>query len=220
MFEKLHPGCVAVFLFDNSTNHGAFSPDALNANKMNLNPGGKQPALRNGWFTLDGSRVMQEMIYPSGHTNAGAPKGIKQVLLERQLWGTGMKLPEARAILSNQPDFLAQKSMLEEYVVEQGSGHVVLFLPKFHCELNFIEMYWGALKYYCRHNCDYSFKTLLPTVMQAMKSVSIVTIRRFARKCWRYMDAYHQGLSAQQAEWATKKQRSHRRINMSLVNKL
>jgi hypothetical protein len=217
MFEKLHPNCAAVFLFDNSTNHGAFADDALNVSKMNLNPGGKQAVLRHGWFEQGGRLVEQEMTFPSNHPKAGITKGIKQVLQERQLWTNGMKLPDARVLLSQQPDFVDQKSMLDDWVNEQGGGHSVLFLPKFHCELNFIEMYWGALKYYCRNNCDYSFKTLLPTVMDAMSSISLVTIRRFARKSWRYMDAYRQGLSVQQAEWAAKKQRSHRRVNMALV---
>ncbi|EQC40132.1 hypothetical protein SDRG_02782 [Saprolegnia diclina VS20] len=48
VFEALRPDCVGVFLFDNSTNHGAFSADALNTSNMNLNPGGKQPKLRDG----------------------------------------------------------------------------------------------------------------------------------------------------------------------------
>ena len=40
MFEELHPGCVGVFVFDNSTNHGAFASDALNVGHMNLGAGG------------------------------------------------------------------------------------------------------------------------------------------------------------------------------------
>ena len=217
MFNYLHPDCVAVFLFDNSTNHGALANDALNVNKMNLGIGGKQAQLRAGWFLQDDVRIVHEMVFPSTHTQAGIPKGIKQVLLERNLWVPGMKLQDARALLAQQQDFIQQKSILEECA--QESGHVVLFLPKFHCELNFIEMYWGALKYFCRNNCDYSFKNLLPTVYRAMDSITLATIRRFARKCWRYMDAYFQGLTVQQAEWAVRKQKSHRRVNMSLIPK-
>ena len=39
-FEHMHPGCIMVVLFDNSTNHDAFAPDALRASKMNANPAG------------------------------------------------------------------------------------------------------------------------------------------------------------------------------------
>jgi hypothetical protein len=41
-------------------------------------------------------------------------------------------------ILSKQDDFQLQKSLLEEKITEQG--HLCLFLPKFYCELNPIEM--------------------------------------------------------------------------------
>ena len=37
LFELLHPGCVAVFLLDNSSNHGAYAKDALVASRMTLN---------------------------------------------------------------------------------------------------------------------------------------------------------------------------------------
>ena len=50
-----------------------------------------------------------------------------------------------RLNLFTQPDFVNQKSELEEYIVFRG--HICDFYPKFHCELNFIEQYWGAAKY-------------------------------------------------------------------------
>ena len=47
IFETLFPNCIGLFAFDNSSNHAAFLPDALVANKMNLFLGGKQPTMRN-----------------------------------------------------------------------------------------------------------------------------------------------------------------------------
>src|SRR5882724_11719981 len=35
--------------------------------------------------------------------------------------------------------------MLQHYL--EGRGHICMFLPKFHCELNAIEMLWGYAKY-------------------------------------------------------------------------
>jgi hypothetical protein len=40
--------------------------------------------------------------------------------------------------LSKQEDFANQESMLERVIHE--AGHLCIFLPKFHCELNPIEM--------------------------------------------------------------------------------
>ncbi|KAH9123599.1 hypothetical protein AeMF1_005450 [Aphanomyces euteiches] len=105
-------------------------------------------------------------------TPDGTPKGIKIVLEERGLWNSSLKLNTAKDLLASQPDFKSQKSRVEETI--EAAGHIALFLPKFHCEFNFIEMYWGALKYYCRENCDYSFAKLLPTVEAAMAASTVV----------------------------------------------
>jgi hypothetical protein len=37
----------------------------------------------------------------------------------------------------------------------ENLGHRVLFYPKFHCELNFIERYWCRAKWFARENCGY-----------------------------------------------------------------
>jgi hypothetical protein len=44
-------------------------------------------------------------------------------------------------ILYNQPDLVNVSSVLEKTC--NHNGYQVLFLPKFHCELNFIEQCWG-----------------------------------------------------------------------------
>ena len=41
IFESLFPNCIALFAFDNSSNHAAFKSDALIASRMNLKSGGK-----------------------------------------------------------------------------------------------------------------------------------------------------------------------------------
>jgi len=41
-------------------------------------------------------------------------------------------------LLSKQDDFAKQESLLE--ILIQEAGHECIFLPKFHCELNPIEM--------------------------------------------------------------------------------
>ncbi|CAG8658094.1 6668_t:CDS:1, partial [Paraglomus occultum] len=45
-FEALFPNCVAEFVFDNSSNHTAFAPDALVAKRMNTGSGGNTPKMR------------------------------------------------------------------------------------------------------------------------------------------------------------------------------
>lgn len=218
----MHPGEIGVFAFDNATSHAAYAENALIASKMNLKPGGK------GKFK-DG--LMPDGSIQSMHLPDGWPKGIRLILEERGLWPEGglnricsnckKHSPIADnccavRVLSLQPDFLAQRPLVREVIEDRG--HKVIFYPKFHCELNYIELFWGAAKRYTRNNCDYSFKGLEKIVPEALNSISLETIRCFARKTWRFMDAYRKGLTGIEALYAVKKYRSHRRIPENMMN--
>jgi hypothetical protein len=65
-------------------------------------------------------------------------------------------------VLSFQPDFLAEKPLLQ--VIIEKAGHKCLFLPKFHCELNPIEMVWGQAK---RRESLFVYKHLVNICVQA-----------------------------------------------------
>ena len=47
-------------------------------------------------------------------------------------------------IMSQKSDFLNERSLLQTII--EDAGHVCLFLPKFHCELNPIELFWSYIK--------------------------------------------------------------------------
>ncbi len=115
----------------------------------------------------------------------------------------------ALRILEAQDDFKNEVSMLETVITQ--AGHEVIFYPKFHCELNYIEYYWASLKRYTRDNCKYMFSELENTVREAMDSVELSTIRRFAMRSKRWMLAYINGLTEEQRTFAEKEYRSHRR---------
>ncbi len=127
-FKAKHgDGYIAAILVDHSQGHSAYAEDALRATHMNLRPGGKQARMRNGWYKRNGETIIQPMIFPPDHpTYPDQPKGMQHVLQERGLWRSGllMKCKEqcasdstdccARRILENQPDFLEQKSLVQE----------------------------------------------------------------------------------------------------------
>ena len=85
-------------------------------------------------------------------------KGMEVIICERGLWPEGgllaqcgnFRCPPGRAdcccrrLLFLQPDFLDQKPLLQEFI--ERRHHLCDFYPKYHCELNFIEQYWGAVK--------------------------------------------------------------------------
>jgi len=190
-FERLHsPEYQALIMVDNSQGHAAYPADALLVTRMNFNPSGAQTRLRNGWFTdATGQQQEQSMIFSPDHPKfPDQPKGMKQVLTEQGLYRAGLKMickkpdcdPDATTccalcILSQQPDFREQKSLVQEVI--EAAGHICIFLPKFYCELNFIEFFWGAMKKYLQEHCDYTYSGLQKNIPDALKSVDVLTIQ-------------------------------------------
>jgi hypothetical protein len=154
LFNHLHPNCDILLAFDNSTTHRAKAPDGVDATCINLGDGGKNctALMRNGWYiNAHGIKVIQAMHYEDGKE-----KGIKQILIERDLFkdseGNNLKLeckdgkdkvPRnerkvitekrcARYVLSQQPDFLEQEPWLVE--VCKNANMSIIFYPKYHCD--------------------------------------------------------------------------------------
>lgn len=175
--------------------------------------------------------IPQSMVFPDDHPNKdfrGKPKGLKVVLQERGLWpekGLRARCKDgckddataccAEKVMSLQEDFRAQNSLVAEVI--EAAGHKCIFYPKFHCELNYIEYFWGAVKRYTRENCDYTWVGLKRTVPEALASVDLTTIRKFSRRAKRYMSAYRLSLTFKAAEYAVRKYKSHRRIPLVLA---
>jgi hypothetical protein len=47
-------------------------------------------------------------------------------------------------IMASQSDFANKRPLLEQII--EDAGHVCLFLPKFHCKMNPIELFWSFIK--------------------------------------------------------------------------
>jgi hypothetical protein len=237
-----HPEAQILMQVDNSANHGAFAPDALIQTRLNLSDGfpklsaadkidfGDQTiSFRDTVFLdKDGVEHAQTFLIRNERNEIIGHKGIRFILQERGLWRSAsikintktrvasqvkeMLLPEARQVLSEQPDFLNQKNWITETV--ENLGHLVIFGVKFHPELAAIEYFWGEAKRHTRGNCNYSLDGLRKTVPQALLSVSTATIRRQFAHVQRYMKAYRMDdLNLRQVEWAMRKFSSHRRVS-------
>jgi hypothetical protein len=201
--------------------------DALNAGVMGLRPGGAQPLMHDTTFWRDGIEVVQQMYChkpddPEARpTDAKGtrflapdeprvPKGIKQVLVERSLYDASLNLKCKKVddhvengscclqrLLALQPDFLNEKPALQKAVEERG--HYCIFLPKYHCELNIIEYFWGIIKRFLRAECDYKFASLQQIMPDAIASVQLATVRRWEARFWRFLEAYDNELSFKDA---------------------
>ena len=151
-----------LWCFDNAPSHQKRANDALSVQKMPKNP-------NQGWTHRKGGAWMQNATFADGQsqelywdlnhpTMPGWFKGMEQIICECGLLPNVRLLAQCKGfkcepsctdcccqrLLFMQPDFVSQKSQLEEFVVSQG--HICDFYPKYHCELNFIEQYWGAAK--------------------------------------------------------------------------
>ena len=78
-------------------------------------------------------------------TEDGVQKGLRCVLEERSVNTHGMKAKEMRDELRKFEDFQSDGVPLVEEMVT-GRGHMCVFIPKFHCELNPIERCWCHAK--------------------------------------------------------------------------
>ena len=133
----------------------------------------------------------QRLYFEAPHPRAGTFKGMA-VILEERGYTDARKLraeckdfkcePEAtacccRRLLFNEPDFVNVKSILELHCEKRGFK--VLFLPKFHCELNPLEMVWGRAKYHYRLNPPSSKEEDLErNMLKALDDVTLEEMRR------------------------------------------
>lgn len=234
IFHYASPDCQALFAFDNASNHCAYAPDALVAAKMNRNPGGQQPLMREGF--IHSKQLPQSMVFSLNHPELklrGKPKGIEQVLREQGFWREKrtdgcaflLQCPTtkdrsecesieenccARSVLAAERDFLAQKGRLQEEL--EALNQKIIFYPKFHCELNFIEKFWCATKWYARKNCQYSLIGLRKTIPKALDSVSTASINRYYNYCMRILDAYKNGLTYGTIAFGERVYSGHRQV--------
>ncbi|KAE9387599.1 hypothetical protein BT96DRAFT_837414, partial [Gymnopus androsaceus JB14] len=82
-------------------------------------------------------------------------------------------------------------------------------LPKSHCELNPIEVYWGRVKYQFREIPKKTFQDAKDAVFKNLDACPVDVIRRFINQSFRWMGAYQLKLTGKAAEWAVRKQKTH-----------
>jgi hypothetical protein len=267
-----YPNDDHIFVFDNATTHLKRPDTALSARKMTKGPsksfGVEVTDIVDGQiqYKTDGKVKKRTIQMGPGTFADGSPhpfydengtfKGMTKILQERGLTEES-KLnaqcekfkcaPKAtsccqRRVLYNQPDFANQDSALE--IVCKARGFQVMFLPKFHCELNFIEQCWGHSKrVYRQYPVSSKEEDLQKNLLSSLESVPIATMRRYvpftlfyplsvrelqklirndrySRRSRKFMHAYYHGLSGKQAAWASKKYRGHRVLPESLMDDL
>lgn len=174
------------------------------------NWGPKVPARGlDGKVLMDGEKVRQTTIRMEGGSHEGTPQSFyfpddhpqhpgkfkgMAVILEERGYGNMSKVryeckgfkcdPDndrccCRRMLYKQPDFANVKTNLE--IACARRGFPVLFLPKFHCEINFIEQCWCHAKRTYRLNPPSSSEAdLKRNLLSSLDSVDLTHMRRSA----------------------------------------
>ncbi|OAX38434.1 hypothetical protein K503DRAFT_850003 [Rhizopogon vinicolor AM-OR11-026] len=234
-------------MFDNAITHLKHADDALSARKMPKRPKNwgvemdvvdengkpiKKVKVRMCDATFaDGSP--QSLYYPEGHELAGVFTGMAVILHERGRADVSKVRAECpkfqckksinrcccRSILYNEPYFVNVGSLLE--IACEARGFRVIFFPKIHCELNFIEQCWGYSKRVYRElpvsSKEADFERNFLAVLESIPlfvgkyifGSILLNIDPFDTRSLRFMDAYHKGLNGKQAAWASKQYRDH-----------
>ncbi|KDN45054.1 hypothetical protein RSAG8_05227, partial [Rhizoctonia solani AG-8 WAC10335] len=240
--QETYPEYTHVFVYDNAPSHTKRPEDAISARSMPKGevavfprpytvkgPNGTTQKVTPPRMELgrlpDGTA--QSFYWPDDHERVnqrGWFKGMAQILRERGLHEVAAKKAEClgfkcepgrtdcccRRALFSQPDFESRDSNLEEAARKLGTR--VIFLPKYHCELNPIEQCWGyAKRKYRQMPPTNKESVMIKYVIDAIDSVPIQSIRKFAARSQRFVDAYASGRNGELAiKWATKQFRSHR----------
>jgi hypothetical protein len=102
--------------------------------------------------------------------------------------------------------------MIEEVIKDNATFCKLIFFPKYHCELNYIEVVWGYLKTKLRKECTFSFSDLCEKIENELEAIPKKFIRRIERFCFRFMDGYRHGLKGPLLDYAMRKYSSHRKF--------
>jgi transposase len=204
---KYYPADNHVFVFDNATTHLKRPATAISARKMTKNPsktfGCEVTVFENGRirYKTDGKPEKKKLPMDSGTYADGSVHefyqngvfiGMAKILEQRGLTTAAKLKAECknfkcptnattccqRRVLYNQPDFAEQESALE--ILCHSQGFEVIFLPKFHCELNFIEQCWGHSKrVYRQYPPSSKEEDLQKNLLSALESVPLEVMRRY-----------------------------------------
>ena len=97
-----------------------------------------------------------------------------------------------------QLDSMEQKSLVQEVI--EVADHLCIMLPKFHCKLNVIKFFWGAVKKYLHNNCNYTFDMLKEIMLKVLELVQLATIQKWEHRVFQLMDAYRAGMGTSEAQ--------------------
>ena len=183
-FKEEFKGHEIEVVVDNVRTHSARE---YNISDFGKKTGTKCPVDAIEYVDKQGNVVSVSTYFGSGESKRKS-KGLLKVANELQVpVDPTIKLSELRKILTKHPAF-QNASKLEK--LAQTNNVKVIFVPKFHCELNAIEGLWSYMKQYVRKMTDQSFPTMMRLIPQSRKHFAEKKIQlKLFRRFWRSLDA-------------------------------
>ncbi|KNE99663.1 hypothetical protein PSTG_07156 [Puccinia striiformis f. sp. tritici PST-78] len=164
-----------------------------------------QAAEETGFF-LSQEQCVNELMANKGRSPEDDPH--QSVPLDSE--STDSKICCWSKITSQQSDFANEQPLLQAII--EDAGHICLFLPKFHCELNPIELFWSYIKesYQKQAHTAKTFPSSKILFEEVRQSCPLITIRKYVRRTDRQLSVYREGYSGAESEALMKLYTSHR----------
>ncbi|CAF1508602.1 unnamed protein product, partial [Didymodactylos carnosus] len=176
-------------LVDNARTH---TSKKFSVNDFNMKPGTRCPVQSIEY--LDPATNQRKTIncYFTDGENKGKSRGLLNIALNLGLKvPLNCKLQQLKELVSQHPAF-QNVTKLEKLGTQYGIQ--VLYVPKYHCELNPIEGYWCHMKQFVRKHNDQTFNKMVSLIGEARKNFKDRQIYlELCRRFWTTLIAYNDG---------------------------
>ena len=229
--KKKYPWARVTWRFDHSTNHTKKAEDALNANVMNNNDGGRvsHAFMRDAVIMQDDLKIKRGEVQKMTTTSADGKKihkGLVTVLEERigkEATAAIVKSDDhdrawhLKKALKKHVDFRDAPTLIHDLIKQHCPHDTVRFYPKCHCELPAVERFFCEHKRYARANTRFNLPGLRQIASQGLDAVCKESVRRHFGLCRRYEKAMIDGVPLMSRDKVVKENRytSHRRTKKS-----
>ncbi len=182
--------CDIEVIVDNARTHTA---QTLNINDYRLNIGKSCPLEYIVWKDDNENEHTLDLFFKDG-PNKGLSKGLRQIAIELGFEiSPKAKLVDIKALVVKHPAF-SSSTKLE--ALGNKYGVKIIFLPKFHCELNPIEGKWCLEKGYVRKRSNQKFDRMISLIKEAreyFQQNNDFFTRKLLKRHWNVLIAYKTG---------------------------
>jgi hypothetical protein len=200
-----------LMMYDNSGVHRKFATDALDVSSL---PAGEQPSRRRDPIVMrdttvevnaDGSPKAGSPVLKIMKDDGSGPHGLLHILKQRGcvIDASGRaydskhyNADELRSVLGAHPDFLLEKTAVQQVYEAEPYNAIVLYWPRFHADMSAIEMMWSRVKAMMRPHLNGQATVLLSSFRDAWDALPAPFFSSCFRRTERFMVAYDCGMDA------------------------